>query len=71
MNTKSPSVDGTLTISDLASLLRVTRRSIDNFRNNGTLPPPDFCIGKYPRWRVSTIEKALAALRPVDTTDTA
>jgi predicted DNA-binding transcriptional regulator AlpA len=66
MNTKSPSIDGTLTISDLASLLRVTRRSIDNFRNNGTLPPPDFNIGKYPRWRVSTIEKALAALRPAN-----
>ncbi len=45
-----------LAMSDIADHLGVTKRTIQAWRADGGLPPPDFAMGKVVRWRRATIE---------------
>lgn len=54
-------VAGRLTyrLSELASLLGVSVKTLDRMRQNGTFPRPDQTAGRVLLWKKTTIEKWL------------
>jgi predicted DNA-binding transcriptional regulator AlpA len=50
-----------LKLRDLEAHLGLSRSSIYRLRDTGRLPPPDLTIGRLPRWKPSTIAKAVEA----------
>jgi hypothetical protein len=53
-------IEPLLTVTDLADVLRTTRRSIERLRAAGRVPSPDLYLGKrQPRWRAETIRRFL------------
>ena len=44
------------TINDWAALLVCSRRQVEKMRVADQLPPPDFFVGKMPRWKVATVK---------------
>jgi len=46
-----------LDIIDLCAMLRVTDRTLRNWRVSGEFPEPDLQCGKSLRWKESTIRK--------------
>ena len=45
-----------LSLDDVSTALRISRRTAERMRSAGKLPAPDLRLGKLPRWRPSTIE---------------
>ena len=45
----------------IADHIGVTYRTVQVWRHNGTLPPPDFTLGKVKRWRRLTIKRFVDA----------
>ncbi len=53
-----------LSPSDIAALLRISRRTLQTWRAAGKLPPPDLHIGKVIRWKPESIESWLSEKQP-------
>jgi predicted DNA-binding transcriptional regulator AlpA len=47
--------DRLLIKSDIADLLRISSRTLDNMIRAGTFPKPDRMIGRHPRWKWDTL----------------
>jgi predicted DNA-binding transcriptional regulator AlpA len=58
-NTPPAAITATLTVADLARILQVDRRTVQRLRNARKFPPPDFELGRLPRWFESTISEWL------------
>jgi predicted DNA-binding transcriptional regulator AlpA len=54
-STLAASIAPLLAPRDLANILRITRRCIEQMRSAGRIPPPDLMLGRLPRWRPETI----------------
>ena len=48
--------DAMVGMADIARHAGVTYRTVQAWRQDGILPPPDFSVGKVVRWRRKTIE---------------
>lgn len=48
-----------LTKTDVAELLQVSPRTVENLVNSGRLPKPVY-VGRLPRWRPELIHEAFA-----------
>lgn len=44
-----------LKLADLTRLLNCSRRTIENLKSAGKLPPPDLQLNRMPRWRPATV----------------
>ena len=53
-----------LTIAQVAELVGVERRTIDQYRQRGTIPPPDGTLGRTPWWHRATIEEWMRTRPP-------
>ena len=40
---------------ELAEMLRTSTKTIDRHVDDGTLPKPDFFVGRQPRWKLTTV----------------
>jgi len=49
------------TMRDIAKRCAVSLRTVQAWRAEGTLPPPDFVQGKVIRWRRSSIDQFIAS----------
>jgi hypothetical protein len=47
-------------MNDWTVILRCSRREVERLRAAGTIPPPDFKVGKAPRWLARTAREFLA-----------
>ena len=47
--------DAMIGMADISRYAGVIYRTVQDWRQKGILPPPDFAIGKVVRWRPSTI----------------
>jgi predicted DNA-binding transcriptional regulator AlpA len=52
-------IEPLLSVTDLARILAVSRRSLERLRAAGKLPRPDLHLGRSPRWRAETIRRWL------------
>lgn len=52
---KSNPISPLLSISDVASVLNVGRRTLERMIAASEFPSPDLRIGKMPRWRQETL----------------
>ena len=52
-----PSMQG-LSREQIAERWGCTTRTIDRYQHDGRLPPPDYYIGKRPRWIEHKVEQA-------------
>lgn len=59
-------MENTLSRNDLATVFKVTNRTINNWQRAGILPPPDYSIGNTDRWKESTVEVALGVRAAAD-----
>jgi predicted DNA-binding transcriptional regulator AlpA len=50
----------TYRISELATMLGVSVKTLDRMRRDGSFPPPDQHAGRALLWRVSTIDEWLS-----------
>jgi hypothetical protein len=48
-------IEPALTINDWGRVLSCSRRGVERMRSAGKLPPPDFRVGRCPRWRAATV----------------
>ena len=46
-----------LSIDDLATILRCSRRLVERMRSAGKVPKPDIKIGRMPRWKPETVRR--------------
>jgi hypothetical protein len=53
-------LESMLSLDDLASLLKCSRRWLERERSAGRVPPPDFMAGRCPRWWPETIRRWIA-----------
>ena len=52
---------GTMSIETVAKLANLTVRSVASYLARGSMPAPDYRVGKSPLWKVETIETWLSA----------
>lgn len=57
-------MEQTVSRRELADRLKVSTRTLHNWQKKGILPPPDYQVEHCERWKVSTIETALAGRQP-------
>jgi len=50
-------IEPLMSISDLAEVLKCSRRGVERLRASGRVPKPDLVVGRMPRWRPGTIRK--------------
>ncbi len=48
-----------VTKDDFAAILQIDKRTFDRMRSAGKLPKPDLTIGRFPRWKASTIAELI------------
>jgi predicted DNA-binding transcriptional regulator AlpA len=53
-------IEPLLSVTDLARILAVSRRSCERLRAAGKLPRPDLHLGRSPRWRTETVRRWIA-----------
>jgi excisionase family DNA binding protein len=58
---RHPTIEPLMGISDMAQLLRVSRRTVERLLSAGRMPAPDIVIGRLPRWRAESIRGWIAA----------
>ncbi len=48
-------IEPMLTLDDWPFVLNCSRREVERMKSAGTLPPPDFHVGRMPRWKAATV----------------
>jgi predicted DNA-binding transcriptional regulator AlpA len=55
LNTTPP--EQFFTVTDIVTMLSISRRTLERMRSSGEFPPPTFIMGRYPRWSESTVSQ--------------
>jgi predicted DNA-binding transcriptional regulator AlpA len=50
-------IEPALTLADWTQILRCSRREVERMKSAGKLPPPDFKVGRMPRWKPETVRR--------------
>jgi hypothetical protein len=53
-------IEPMLSIDDLATILKCSRRLVERLRSAGKVPKPDFHVGRCPRWKAETVRLWIA-----------
>lgn len=56
-----PTVVKLLTAGDVCAILSRSKRWLERSRLQGRFPAPDYQLGRYPRWKPSTVQAWLDA----------